>query len=155
MRILLLAVALAGFWLALSGYFKPLLLVFGVATVGLCLVMASRMRTADDEGVPVQVLLGFVTYFPWLFWEIVKSAWSVTKVIIDPRLPISPTMTVVTASQKTPVGVTVFANSITLTPGTLTSHVKGNELTVHAIVRGGVEDLSGMDARVAKFEGRS
>ena len=58
--------------------------------------------------------------------EIAKSAWAVTKLILHPRLPISPTMTKVIAGQKTPVGIATYANSITLTPGTITTGVKGN-----------------------------
>ena len=79
--------------------------------------------------------MGRVTYFPWLIREIAKSAWAVTKIILHPSLPISPTMTVVRASQRTRVGVATYANSITLTPGTITVGVNGNELTVHALVR--------------------
>ena len=96
-----------------------------------------------------------LTYFPWLLWEIAKSGWAVTKLIVHPRLPISPTMTKVIASQKTPVGIATYANSITLTPGTITIGVKGNVLTVHALVRDGATDLEGggMDARVSQFEG--
>jgi len=79
----------------------------------------------------------------------------VTKVILHPSLPISPTMTVVRASQKTTTGVTAYANSITLTPGTITVGVSSNDLTVHALVRDGALDLEGggMDRRVSQFEG--
>ncbi len=113
------------------------------------------MRAADAEGHPVEVFRGAVTYFPWLIREIAKSAWGVTKVILHPSLPISPTMTVVQASQKTTVGVVTYANSITLTPGTITVGVTGNDLTVHALVRDGALDLEGggMDQRVSQFEG--
>ena len=113
------------------------------------------MRVADAEGHPIELFVGAVTYFPWLIVEIAKSAWAVTKIILHPRLPISPTMTVVRASQRTTVGVATYANSITLTPGTITVGVDGNELTVHALVREGALDLEagGMDRRVSQFEG--
>ena len=64
-------------------------------------------------------------------------------------------MTVVRASQKTTAGVTAYANSITLTPGTITVNVSSNDLTVHALVRDGALDLEGggMDRRVSQFEG--
>jgi multicomponent Na+:H+ antiporter subunit E len=64
-------------------------------------------------------------------------------------------MTVVRASQKTAVGVATYANSITLTPGTITVGVNGNELVVHALVVDGALDLEGggMDRRVSRFEG--
>jgi multicomponent Na+:H+ antiporter subunit E len=80
-----------------------------------------------------------LTYFPWLWWEIAKSAWTVAKLIVHPRLPISPTMTQVAATQKTTVGVATYANSITLTPGTVTLAVDDDELAIRALTPGAVE----------------
>jgi multicomponent Na+:H+ antiporter subunit E len=79
----------------------------------------------------------------------------VTRIILHPSLPISPTMTVVRGSQKTTPGLATYANSITLTPGTITVGVSGNDLTIHALVRDGALDLEGggMDSRVRRFEG--
>lgn len=155
MRIISLGGFLFVFWLALSGHYTPMLVTAGLVSAALCVVAAIRMRTADDEGLPVQLLFGAVTYFPWLVWEIVKSAWGVTKIVLHPRLPVSATMIVVKASQNTPAGIVTYANSITLTPGTLTVGVNGNELTVHAVTRAGADDLETgrMDRRVKKFEG--
>jgi multicomponent Na+:H+ antiporter subunit E len=121
----------------------------------LCLFAAIRLRIVDTEGHPTQLILRTLKYYPWLIREIAKSAWSVTKVILHPKLPISPTMTVVRANQRTPAGVATYGNSITLTPGTITVGVSGNELTVHAVVTDGALDLEGgeMDRRVCEFEG--
>jgi multicomponent Na+:H+ antiporter subunit E len=96
-----------------------------------------------------------VTYLPWLVGEIAKSAWAVTKITLDPRLPITPTMTVVRGSQRTSVGIAVYGNSITLTPGTITVGQRGSELTVHALTRRGALDLEAgvMDRRVTRLEG--
>ena len=64
-------------------------------------------------------------------------------------------MTVVRASQKSRAGVATYANSITLTPGTVTVEVSGNDLTVHALVRAGADELEdgGINRRVNVFEG--
>lgn len=155
MRLISLLTALFLFWLALSGYFKPFLLTAGVASALACLLVARRMGVADSEGHPNQLFARALTFFPWLIWEIAKSCWAVTKLILHPSLPISPTMTRVKASQRSVVGVVTYANSITLTPGTITTGVEGNELIVHALVRDGAIDLEGggMDARVTLFEG--
>jgi multicomponent Na+:H+ antiporter subunit E len=152
-----LAVVLFLFWIALSGHYTPFLLAAGVGSAILCALVAARLRIADAEGHPVRLVGGALTYFPWLLWEIAKSAWAVTKIILHPRLPISPTMTKVMASQKTTAGIATYANSITLTPGTITTGVKGNVLAVHALVKEGAADLEdgGMDARVSRFEGRA
>ena len=154
MRNICLAIVLFLFWLALSGQYVPFFITLGIATTALCLFVANRMGTVDHEGVPVQLALGALTYVPWLLWEIIKSAWSVTQIIIDPRLPISPTMTRVRATQATSTGRSVYANSITLTPGTITTNVDGDMFTVHAIQSDGADDLEagGMDARVTRFE---
>jgi multicomponent Na+:H+ antiporter subunit E len=157
MRYLSLAGFLFAFWLALSGHYTPVLIAVGAGSAALCLLAAIRMRTADVEGHPIELFLGIATYYPWLFREIFKSAWGVTRVILDPKLPISPTMTVVRSSQRSPAGIATYANSITLTPGTITVGMRGDELTVHAVVRDGALDLEAgeMDRRVSRFEGKS
>ncbi|MDP1718034.1 MAG: Na+/H+ antiporter subunit E, partial [Burkholderiales bacterium] len=86
---------------------------------------------------------------------IVKSAWDVSKIILNPRLPISPTLIRVKTTQKTAVGVVTYANSITLTPGTISVDVKQGEILVHALTCEGAAGLQSgeMDRRVTRFEG--
>ena len=155
LRIWSLAVCLFLFWLALSGHYSFFLVTVGAVTAIGCALLASYVRAADEEGHPIHLAPAALTYLPWLAVEIAKSAWSVTKVVLDPRLPISPTMTTVRARQRSTIGVAVYANSITLTPGTITVGVDGDELLVHALVEDGAIDLEGggMDSRVSRFEG--
>jgi len=155
MRYFSLACFLFAFWVALSGHYTPMLLAAGAASAVLCVLAAIRMRVADAEGFPTELFWGTVAYYPWLFLEIAKSGWTVTKIILHPSLPISPTMTVVRASQKTRAAVATYANSITLTPGTMTVGVSGNDFTIHALVTDGALDVEGgrMDRRVSQFEG--
>ena len=155
MRHLSLGVLLFTFWLALSGHYTPFLIAVGAACSILCVVAAARLGVVDSEGHPTHLLGRALTYYPWLIWEIIKSAWAVTKIVLHPKLPISPTMTVVDASQRTAAGIVTFGNSITLTPGTITTDIKGNRLTVHALVRDGALDVEagGMNERVKQFEG--
>jgi multicomponent Na+:H+ antiporter subunit E len=154
-RLVSLTAFLFAFWIALSGHFSPVLVAAGAVSALICVLAAIRMRTADSEGHPIELFRGAVTYYPWLVREIVKSAWAVTKIMLHPRLPISPVMTVVRANQRSSAAVATYANSITLTPGTITVGVKGHDLTVHALVRDGALDLEGgeMDRRVRRFEG--
>ena len=155
MRAVSLTGLLFAFWLALSGHYTPMLVAAGAASALLCTIAALRLRILDREGQPIELAFGLVTYLPWLVGEIAKSAWTVTKIILDPRLPITPTMIVVAASQRTSVGIAVYGNSITLTPGTITVGERGNELTVHALTRSGALDLEAgaMDRRVTRLEG--
>jgi multicomponent Na+:H+ antiporter subunit E len=113
------------------------------------------MGIVDEEGHPIHLVPRALTYWPWLALEIAKSTWDVTKIILNPKLPISPTLIRLRASQRTAVGLAAYANSITLTPGTITARVSGQEFLVHAVTRGGAKELAEgtMDRRVKKFEG--
>jgi multicomponent Na+:H+ antiporter subunit E len=157
MRLISLAIALFVFWLALSGHYTPMLVVIGGISAAACALAAARIRIVDAEGHPIEWLSAWITYFPWLIGEIAKSAWAVARIVLTPGLPISPALTVVKASQRSSVGIAAFANSITLTPGTITVAVNGNDLIVHSLVREGAEDLAGgeMDRRVRALEGRA
>jgi multicomponent Na+:H+ antiporter subunit E len=150
-----LAAFLFAFWLILSGHYTPILIGAGLVSALLCAVAGRRMLVVDPEGHPLQLLKGIVTYYPWLVWEIVKSAWAVTLIILNPKLPISPTMTRLRASQRSSAGIATYGNSITLTPGTLTVGVEGTELVVHALTLDGALDLESgrMDRRISRFEG--
>jgi multicomponent Na+:H+ antiporter subunit E len=155
MHFIALVAVLFLFWLLLSGVYIPFLITAGLGCAILVAWFGLRMRIADYEGQAFHLAPRALTYWPWLAWEIAKAAWDVTKLIVHPRLPISPTMLTVTASQKTAVGVVTYANSITLTPGTISVEVHGHEILVHAITRAGADSLAAgdMDRRVTRFEG--
>jgi multicomponent Na+:H+ antiporter subunit E len=89
--------------------------------------------------------------------EIVKSSFDVARRVLSPSMPISPTVFEVDTSQHTMVGRVVYANSITLTPGTVTLDVQGDRLRVHALSRDTIDYLlSGeMDRRVTRAEGEA
>lgn len=154
LRLASLAILLFAFWLVLSGHYTPMLIAIGAAVTVFCVFVAIRVGSDDPESHPTQLFIPAMTYWPWLSFEIAKSAWSVTRIILDPKLPISPTMTTIRALQRTTVGIATFGNSITLTPGTITTNVRGNELTVHALVSGNADDLEegAMNRRVRRFE---
>ena len=146
---------LFGFWLLLSGFFEPFLMTAGAVSALGIVALARRMNVIDREGHPIHLGRSALTYWPWLFVEIAKSAWDVTRIILNPRLPVSPTLVRTKASQKTTVGVVTYANSITLTPGTISVDVGRGEILVHALTREGAAGLQSgeMDRRVTRFEG--
>lgn len=154
LRALGLGGILFAFWLLLSGHFEPLLLGLGVASVVLVVYLAARMQVVDDEGVPLHVAGRFSLYLPWLMKEIFVANVNVARIILTPSLPISPIMVHFRASQETDLGRTIYANSITLTPGTITTGVEGQDLEIHALtwqdVDGREEDE--MDHRVTWVE---
>ncbi len=149
------AVVLFGFWLLMSGMFEPLLLGAGVLSVVAVVAFVRRMEVVDHEGHPVHLGWRALTYFPWLMGQIMKSSWHVSRIILTPSMPISPTLARTRASQKTSVGTVAFANSITLTPGTISVEIGAGEVLVHALTEEGMQDLNGgeMDRRVTRMEG--
>lgn len=156
MPYVLVVAVLFAFWVILSGYFTGFLLAAGLGSSILVLLFALRMTVIDREGYPMRLGLAALTYWPWLIVEIIKSAWEVSRIIMHPRLPISPTWVRVKASQRTAIGRVTYANSITLTPGTVTVDADGDEFLVHALTQAGADDLAGgeMDRRVTAFDPR-
>jgi multicomponent Na+:H+ antiporter subunit E len=144
-------------WLLWSGHYNPLILGFGVASCVLVVYLSARLGLVDREGHPIHLLLRLLTYGPWLIWAIVKANIDVAGRILKPGLPISPQLIKVKASQKTDLGRVFYANSITLTPGTVSVEVDGDGILVHAISREAAADIEtgDMDRRVVQFEGES
>jgi multicomponent Na+:H+ antiporter subunit E len=156
-RVVGLGAALFALWLMLSGHYTPLLLRFGVGSCALVVFIAHRMDVVDHEGVPLSVTGRFIAYFPWLLKEIWVANIAVARVILTPSLPISPISVIFKASQKTDLGRVIYANSITLTPGTISTGVNGNEIEIHALTRKDVDgrEEDEMDRRVSWVEGES
>ncbi len=149
-----LGVVLFATWILLSGHFTPLLLGLGVASCAGIVFLAMRMDVVDREGFPVQLSIRLIGYWVWLLVEIVKANIDVTRRIWSPRLPISPSVFHLRMSQPSELGQVVYANSITLTPGTVAIRLHQDEILVHAVAEELGEDLAGgaMDARVTRLE---
>ena len=152
---ILLTVSLAGLWLALSGHFTGLLLSIGALCVVLCVWIAARMEVFDAEVHPAQFhILPGLLYLLWLAREVVMSAVDVSKRVLDPQLPISPRALTLPLSQRTELGRVLYANSITLTPGTVSIDLGADFVRVHALTEEGAQALidGEMDRRVAALE---
>ncbi len=124
---------LAVTWLLWSGHYTGLILALGAGSVALVVWLSARLGLLDEEGAPIHLALGLVTYLPWLLKEIVVANLDVARRIIDPALPIQPQWVVTHGDQRTAIGLVLYANSITLTPGTVTVDVQGHALLVHAV----------------------
>jgi len=149
-----LASILAVFWLANSGHYSPLLLALGAASVALVCILAHRMHLVARESQPLHLVSQVPGYWSWLLKEMATANLDVVYRVWRGNDAISPTQVVVRASQKTDVGEVIYANSITLTPGTVVMELAGSELTVHALTREAAEALEGgeMDRRVSRIE---
>lgn len=142
-------------WLLLSGIYTGLLLGLGVLSCLLVVAVCRRMQIVDLEGHPNHLIIGTLRYVPWLLWAIIKANIDVARRIVHPRLPMSPRVIRVAASQKTHLGQVIYANSITLTPGTVAVETGEGTIDVHALTGEAAEDVrSGvMDGRVTDLEG--
>jgi multicomponent Na+:H+ antiporter subunit E len=153
-----LFLAMATLWLLWSGLYKPLLLVLGLLSCLLVVWLVRRLDTVDHESVPLSLGWRIVPYWLWLMREIAVSSVAVTRIVLSPRMPISPRVVRVQALPVTEVGRVVLGNSITLTPGTLVTDIDDEGvITVHALTREGADDVlaGGMNRRVQALETRS
>jgi multicomponent Na+:H+ antiporter subunit E len=139
-------------WLLLSGHYDPLLLSLGLLSCALCLYVTWKANFIDNEGLPLHLLLRLPVYTIWLFKEIIKSNLDTAKIIIlnNPN----PQNFRVKSTQKTEAGKVMYANSITLTPGTVTTQLDEDVLEVHALTAEMADDVKSgqMDKMVTWLE---
>jgi len=139
--ILVLLAALAAAWLLWSGLYKPLLLVLGTASCLLTFWLVRRMGYFDDELFALRFSLRLLRFWWWLGGEIVRSSLEVARVVLDPKLPISPRVIDLKAESPHPFDQVVLGNSITLTPGTLAIDVHEGVIKVHTLTEEGAREL--------------
>lgn len=143
-------------WLLMSGVYKPLVIGLGAASAILAAYIVERMERASNGAylsLPLRPI-AFIGYIAWLFVEIAKSNWAVIKAIMSPDMPIRQHFFTIPMTQKSDIGQTAFANSITLTPGTITVEIDDDCFYVHALqyCEGDLVALADMDARVTATE---
>lgn len=135
------AVILSVFWLFLSGYIQPLMLSFGAISVTIVLLVLKRMDAVDKDPMQIGNGLHAIRYIVWLLGQIMNSSIHVTKLIWGPSNQISPALVKIKASNVSPKKHVLYANSITLTPGTLCVDLEDGEITVHALQKPSIEEL--------------
>ena len=154
-RFAVVAFVLFGLWLLFSGMYAPLLLALGVLSSVFVTWIARRMGLLTPESNSTWLRpLRCLSYIPWLGVQVAKANVDVALRILVPAKGISPRVLRVPSSQVSDVARSVYANSITLTPGTISIDVGGDVITVHALSREGAEGLASgeMDVRVSALE---
>jgi multicomponent Na+:H+ antiporter subunit E len=154
-RIAVAAFVLFGLWLLLSGLYTPLLLTLGAVSSVFVAWIAQRMGLLTPEpGSAWLRPLRCLAYMPWLAWQVVKANVDVALRILVPSKGISPRVLRVPSMQASDLARALYANSITLTPGTISIDVGKDEITVHALSREGAQDLASgqMGERVSALE---
>lgn len=163
LRHLVLFVVLFGFWILLSGQVdvtdghQRYLLICGLASAGIGTVLAARIGFLYDEGNVARILTRQFPYLMWLLWEIVLSNFDVARRVWsrNPSKHIHPRFVRVTYATRSDLATVIYANSITLTPGTVTVLVDTTkkEILVHALTRKSAKGLKGMHDKVHALEG--
>ena len=143
-----------GFWILLSGKFDLFHLTLGVLSSGLVSLLSADILMFDQEkNDRLATACRFFCYIPWLLYQIVLSTLHVTYLALHPRMmdQIDPTIVTFKTKLKGNIAKVALANSITLTPGTITIRVVDDVFYVHAISRKAAAGLPGeMEDRLAR-----
>jgi multicomponent Na+:H+ antiporter subunit E len=141
-------------WLLWSGVYEPLVLGLGLASSLLALYLARRMGFFERGIYSLHVLPRLPRFWLWLLVEIIKANLSVAAVVLRPAKTLSPTIIDIRTGSG-PIGQTLLANAITLTPGTVTLDVDAGRLRVHCLTRAAADELlaGAMNRRVAAVTG--
>ncbi len=154
MKSFILFFILFSLWLLMSGHYNVLIVSLGIISCAFCVYVAKRGKLIDDEGLPIFFMPRLLNYLIWLFKEILKSNLSTAKVIINGK--VEPETFTVKTSQVTDVAKVTYANSITLTPGTVTTKIQKGVFEVHALNSDFGNDVrtNEMDKKVTWLEGK-
>lgn len=147
-------VVMFGFWVVLSGMFDGFHLTLGVLS---CLLIAHFSHDLlFYNGLPgswLKGICGILCYLPWLFYQIIVANLEIAWIVLHPRMrdKIDPHLIRFNTKLKSPIAKVTFAQSITLTPGTITVNIEDDEFLVYALTRNAGEALPGeMEARIGR-----
>ncbi len=146
------------FWMIFSGKFDFFHLTLGVISCSLVAWMAADfLITAPNMITVTKMWIGFIKYIPWLIWQIILANIHVLRLVLsrDMHSRINPQIIKFRSTIKSHMGLVTFANSITLTPGTITvAATTYGDMAIHAIDNESAAPLPGdMEKRVAKIFG--
>lgn len=147
--------ALFAIWVVFSGFLDPFHLSLGLISCGIVTWLSSDLLF-DDRTVPMRrraaQAFRLVHYLLWLTWQIVLANLAVFKLAFAPRSALQPQIVRHRTRLKSDFEKFLLANSITLTPGTVTIKILGDTFYVHAIDDTSAAGLNGeMDRRIARI----
>lgn len=128
-------------WLLLSGHYNVLLISLGLVSSVLTVVLALRMDVIDHESHPLHLRRQLPRYWVFLSREVILANLDVVRRILTPGKSFSPQLRQLPLPQKTALGQVIYANSITLTPGTVTVQLGTDSIRIHALSREAADDL--------------
>lgn len=156
-RIFSSSVILFSLWLLLSGHYGPLLLSLGALSCVFVAWCSYKLGLLDPKSATLKFIIKLPIFLPWFFFEVIKSNLDVSLRILHPKLPIEPNLMTLAVSQHSDLGKAVFANCITLTPGTYSLDIDGRGIEVHSLTKALADDLQNgeMSKRIKALEAKS
>ena len=148
-------ITLFALWLLLSGIYKPLIVWLGLASSIVAVLVVRRMDIVDGHRLSIPLKpFKFIAYLIWLLKEIAVSNVAVTKLILSQDMGLRQHFFRVPNTQRSELAAAIYANSITLTPGTISVEVERDAFWVHAASFSDDDHaaLADMDARVTATE---
>lgn len=143
MKTLQASAALFAFWLVLTGSFTPVDLVLGALLALVLGVWGARVLWPEDSpALSPRQALRFVLFVPHLLLSVLMAALQVAEVVLDPRMPIEPRLMRHRTSFTRPASRVLFANSITLTPGTITVDVEDDTFCIHCLAERFADEIA-------------
>jgi multicomponent Na+:H+ antiporter subunit E len=145
-------IVMAVFWVLMSGMFDAFHLGLGLLCCLLVAFLSAELLFGPDFRLRFSQVTGMITYLPWLFWQILLSNLQVTYIVLHPRMEelIDPQLVRFRTRLKTSFARVTLAQSITLTPGTITVELEDDEFTVYALTAASASGLPGeMEGRLA------
>ena len=141
-------------WVSLSGYFNLLQLSFGILSTCLVVWLTIHLKLLTSDGSRLKVLPRYPLYLFWLAREVVLSNISLAKIILAPKILLHRQIIYTKTYQSSDLAKTLYANSVTLTPGTLTIDIAEEGFLVHSLAKAFTDDIRSnkMNLRVAKLE---
>ncbi|MCL0036259.1 Na+/H+ antiporter subunit E [Dehalococcoidia bacterium] len=140
-------ILLFGFWLLLSGRMD--IMHLGLGLVCSLLITLFSHDLLIKEGTRLAIFMRFIPFLGWLVFQIIIANINVARLVLDPRLPLRPGIIKLNSRLKSDVAQTMLANSITLTPGTMTVDVVGGDFYIHCLA---IEDEEKILDEERKFE---
>ncbi len=157
MNFVLTSIIMFVFWILLSGEFHFLLMLSGIVfSLFVAYISHDLLIGSDDIRLCSTRVLRFFRYLPWLLWRVLLANLDLVYRTLHPKMPIDPQVIRFDTTLRSDIGIAILANSITLTPGTVTIAAnEEGEFIVHAIAKEPAEDLLAgeMQAKVKRVEG--
>jgi multicomponent Na+:H+ antiporter subunit E len=156
MSFLITTIAMFSFWILLSGEFTFILITSGIVASLIVAYLSHDIfiGKADIKSETGRVFR-FFRYLPWLLWQIILCNLEIAYLVLNPKPLVDPQLVRFKPDAKTDLGIVTLANSITLTPGTVTVEANREEFVVHAIWQKSAEGIINgeMQQRVKEIEG--